>query len=304
VLSRRLASAAIIIAVMVVLAGLDFNLGRADQLGRPGLVAVVFAVFIAILSAGEMSKLLETDKVAIPALPAMLVSAVCVLICGIPVFWRDYPTNFPLSLLGWTTLALATAIGITFLREIIAFKTDATGTDRGARTSLIHTHIIILCGFLIAHRLFRFDNALGLIALITLVVTVKMSDIAAYFSGKLFGTIRLAPQLSPGKTVQGAVGSFFGAWLGTFAMAYLMAPFLFSSEIDFPVWWVLVYGVVVTLTGILGDLTVSLFKRDAGSKDSSSWLPGLGGVLDVTDSLVFSAPASYVLWLVLSEIQP
>ncbi len=302
-LSRRLLSAAVIVAVMVMLTGLDFFLGRDDQWGRPGMIFVVLAVLMAILSAGELAPLLSTPMVRITAPPLMLISGLCVAMCGLPILWREYPSDFPIGQLGWTMLAMSLAGGLTLFREIVFYQPDGGGTERAARVGLIYTHIIVLYGFLIAHRLIRFDNEVGLIALITLVVTVKMSDIAAYFSGKLFGTVRMAPQLSPGKTIQGAFGSFFGAWLGTFVMAYLVSPWLFGSDLVFPMAWVLVYGVVVTLTGIVGDLTVSLFKRDAGTKDSSSWLPGLGGVLDVTDSLVFSAPASYGLWILLSEIQ-
>ena len=65
-----------------------------------------------------------------------------------------------------------------------------------------------------------------------------------------------------------------------------------------PWWWFLVYGLMVTLAGMVGDLAESLLKRDAQIKDSSSWLPGLGGVLDVIDSLVFAAPVSFVIWLI------
>ena len=57
------------------------------------------------------------------------------------------------------------------------------------------------------------------------------------------------------------------------------------------------YGILVTLAGMFGDLAESLLKRDSGTKDSSTWLPGLGGILDVIDSLVFAAPVSFLLWI-------
>ena len=77
---------------------------------------------------------------------------------------------------------------------------------------------------------------------------------------------------------------------------FLVAPFIVT--VPKPWWWFLVYGIAVTLAGMIGDLAESLLKRDAQIKDSSSWLPGLGGVLDVIDSLVFAAPVSFVIWLI------
>jgi phosphatidate cytidylyltransferase len=103
--------------------------------------------------------------------------------------------------------------------------------------------------------------------------------------------------LSPGKTVEGALGSIVGGWLGAAIIIFLVAPLICELPIQKHWWWFLVYGAVVTLFGILGDLAESLLKRDAEIKDSSSWIPGMGGFLDVVDSLVFTAPVSYFLWL-------
>jgi phosphatidate cytidylyltransferase len=64
-----------------------------------------------------------------------------------------------------------------------------------------------------------------------------------------------------------------------------------------PWWFFIVYGVVVTLAGMVGDLAESLLKRDAQIKDSGSLIPGLGGLLDVLDSLVFAAPVSFLIWV-------
>ncbi len=81
-------------------------------------------------------------------------------------------------------------------------------------------------------------------------------------------------------------------------VVYLIAPLIFGITIAKPWWWVLVYGIVVTCAGMVGDLAESLIKRDANTKDSSRWLPGLGGVLDILDSMIFAAPVSYFLWIV------
>ena len=156
----------------------------------------------------------------------------------------------------------------------------------------------MLFGTLVPHRLLLGDNSLGLISIITLIATVKLSDSFAYFVGKSIGTIRLAPKLSPGKTWQGSAGALAGGCIAAAICVYVVAPLVFQSTIHKPWWWFLLYGLLVTLAGMLGDLAESLLKRDAECKDSSTWIPGMGGVLDVIDSLVFAAPVSYFLWVI------
>ena len=133
--------------------------------------------------------------------------------------------------------------------------------------------------------------------IVTMLTTVKMSDAAAYFAGKSFGTIKLAPALSPGKTIQGSLGGLLGGCLGAGLIVWFISPVLLGVELGKPWWWVFLYGILVTLAGMFGDLAESLLKRDSGTKDSSTWLPGLGGILDVVDSLVFAAPVSFLLWI-------
>ena len=92
----------------------------------------------------------------------------------------------------------------------------------------------------------------------------------------------------------------FGALLGCGIVVYLVAPFIFKQTLNISGVWIVVYSVAVTFAGVVGDLAESMIKRDAKLKDSSTWLPGLGGVLDVTDSLVLAAPISYFLWVLTS----
>lgn len=116
-------------------------------------------------------------------------------------------------------------------------------------------------------------------------VTVA-SDMGAYFTGKLFGRHRLAPKLSPGKTWEGTAG---GVVIG---IGFALVWWLFGID-QLPFWWAVVLGVTFAVVGQVGDLVESLFKRDAGVKDSNQ-IPGLGGVLDVVDSLLFTIPAGYL----------
>ncbi len=121
-------------------------------------------------------------------------------------------------------------------------------------------------------------------------LTSKMTDIGAYFCGKIFGKTKLAPFISPKKTIEGAIGGA-GATLITSVIFTLFA----SNLAVFKMTWIqsIWIGLTITILAQLGDLAESLLKRDAGVKDSSS-LPGLGGMLDIVDSLVFTLPLMYL----------
>lgn len=120
----------------------------------------------------------------------------------------------------------------------------------------------------------------------------KMTDIGAYFVGKKFGKTLLAPSISPKKTIEGALGGLFGACVITIPFY-----FLFSSTSSFPIFpfsslQMILLSIVLSFLAQLGDLSESLLKRDAGVKDSNR-LPGLGGMLDMVDSLIFTIPFLY-----------
>jgi phosphatidate cytidylyltransferase len=124
-------------------------------------------------------------------------------------------------------------------------------------------------------------------ATLLLLATVVVSDTAQYYSGRAFGRHPLAPTISPKKTIEGAIG---GVVFGTLFMAFAgpralpgLAPIPMAS-----------LGLTVVVLGICGDLFESRLKRDANLKDSSTLIPGHGGVLDRIDALLFAAPAYYV----------
>lgn len=297
-LGRRLASAAVIISVLIGLIYFDFQLGTVARTGKPGIVLAVLAVIVAVLAAGELAHLLKQLIPAFPPVQAMLIVALTAAICCVPVL---QPAT-TLSTFMWLMIGLIVAVTVTMLIEVVRYRRPDPDSAKGVSTLkaiggiAIAVLIVLLIGFFVAHRLLDGHNALGLLALLALITTVKMSDAAAYFTGRSLGTVKLAPVLSPGKTLQGAVGGIFGGCVGAAIVFYAVAPWFDSIEIEFPIWWSLIYGTAVSSAGILGDLTVSMFKRDAGLKDSSSWVPGLGGILDITDSLVFAAPLSWLIW--------
>jgi len=127
---------------------------------------------------------------------------------------------------------------------------------------------------------------------VLLLAVCWLSDTAAYFVGERWGTTRLAPRVSPGKTVEGAL-----AGLATAAVVGLVA----GGPLGMSAWHGLALGVIGGVLGPVGDLAASAIKRDAGLKDFPVLFPGHGGVLDRFDALLFSAPAfyfyvKYVVW--------
>ena len=116
-----------------------------------------------------------------------------------------------------------------------------------------------------------------------MIATVKLSDAGAYLIGSQLGRHPLIPHISPGKTVEG----LGGAMLGGVIMGTLGAPLFLNPWLGF------VLGPALALAGAAGDLLESFLKRRAGVKDSGRVLPGIGGLLDLCDSLIVAAPLGY-----------
>jgi phosphatidate cytidylyltransferase len=138
----------------------------------------------------------------------------------------------------------------------------------------------------------------GYLPLASLIVATKCGDTCAYFAGRAFGRAKLSPAISPGKTWAGAVGAVLGAAAGSWAWFEWGTKWLTTAAPG--AWsWAALFGVVLGVTGIAGDLAESLLKRDVGAKDSAPLLPGFGGLLDLLDSVIFTGPVAYLLWQIL-----
>jgi phosphatidate cytidylyltransferase len=134
----------------------------------------------------------------------------------------------------------------------------------------------------------------GLLLLLPVFVTWA-SDIGAYAVGRAIGRHKLIPAVSPGKTVEGALGGLLASMLVAWVYVHFVLRTAAHLDFSFPPAGVLLFGAVVSVAAQLGDLAESLLKRGAGVKDSSHLIPGHGGVLDRFDSLLFVLPVSYVL---------
>ena len=304
-LGRRLASAAVLVTSMILLLWGDFSLGQPESYGRSGILLAILCIVISTAAADEFHRLWNGTGCH-PSWLLMIGAATMVTMSNVPVLWRNYPPACPIGRLGWVLAGIGAAVLIAFVYEMLTYDPDSADVEsmrgdvamRIGKSSLAFVYIAMLFGFVVAHRQIQDNNHLGVAAIVLIIATVKTSDSAAYFAGKSLGSRKIAPKLSPNKTVEGAIGALFGGIGGAAIVIWLVAPLIIGVTIPKPWWWFLVYGLAVTLAGMVGDLAESLLKRDAQIKDSSSWLPGLGGVLDVIDSLVFAAPVSFVLWLI------
>jgi phosphatidate cytidylyltransferase len=197
-----------------------------------------------------------------------------------------------------SAIALAAAVIALFLFRASRFRQGERVLEPLAAEVLAVAYLGLLLSFAAALRWIPPNGTdTNLLPLLSLVVTVKATDSAAYFFGRALGRRPLAPQLSPRKTLEGAVGGFVGAVVAAFLVLRL-APPLFAAPVPGVAWyWIVAFALAVAISGQAGDLAESLLKRDTGKKDSSAWMPGLGGVLDSLDSVLFAAPVAYLFWM-------
>ena len=189
---------------------------------------------------------------------------------------------------------------VLLLVETAAFRSPGGHIARVAAGWLGILYVPVLASFIVRIRFL--PDGVGPAAVALLIAVVKGADSGAYLVGRAVGRHKLAPHLSPGKTVEGALGGLVCAVaLGAIVVAadgWLTGRQLLSWPA------VVVFGLVVGVVGQAGDLVESMMKRDAGLKDSGDALPGHGGILDRIDSYLFTpAVVFYAVTLVLPVLQ-
>jgi len=174
-------------------------------------------------------------------------------------------------------------VGVALLVPL-ARRTPAGAMADGGATLLAFAYVPALFAFLVLLR----QRPGGVALLLVLFIAIWIMDTAAYFCGRALGKTRLAPAISPGKTVAGAVAGVAAAFIATPLLAVVAFP---TTRLG----WLggLAAAAALAVGDIVGDLAESAFKRDAGVKDSGRILPGHGGVLDRFDAVLFSAPLYY-----------
>jgi len=195
-------------------------------------------------------------------------------------------THFELTK-NWELLFIV--IGFLLILLLQFARQDNRNAILGLSTTLFGIlYVSWFFSFLVKIR-FLLPGAEGMELVAFIILITKTGDIGALLIGSKFGRHALLPKVSPNKSVEGAVGSLLVSGL----VALLFKSFL-PDQVHFPDWQVFLMGAFFGSLGQLGDLSESLIKRDCGVKDSGKFLPGMGGVLDIIDSLLFAAPAFYL----------
>lgn len=243
---------------------------------------IVYVALLLCLGVVEVSRAVAHKGMRAETVP-IVVGTALIIVGG--YFVSTYPGLGISSM----TFIFSCLVGMV-LASIIArlFRGPAEGFIRDiAASSFIVTYIPLVGAFVAL--LLAPEN--GPARIWAVLICVVASDTGAYATGVLFGRHKMAPNISPSKTWEGFAGGVgLSVVLGVLSAVWLL-------QID---WWVgILFGIVVSIGGTVGDLAESLIKRDAGIKDMSNWLPGHGGVMDRLDSMIMAFPLG---WFVLNFV--
>ena len=297
-LKDRLLSASILVTILVGALYLDANFPLA---GVPGLWLVPLLLCFSLGTAWDMTGLLSNSGRLVARRSTLMATAIVTLSACIPLLWplagSAYPNPCPVGELGWIVMAAIAATFLILIGEMNRFANQEPGViERTCGAVFVSLYVGLPMALFIAMRSLGSGNW-GLAAMLTTIAVTKAADTGAYASGKTLGKHKLVPRLSPGKTREGAVGGIVTATIVAFVCLQWLFPALASTGsgpsaapsipgIDQPLWGALILGPLLAVVGIIGDLAESLVKRSCDAKDSGNLLPGMGGVWDVTDSLI------------------
>lgn len=173
------------------------------------------------------------------------------------------------------------------VRQFVA-KTNPNGLAAIATTLLGLMYVPWLLNFI--QKINYLPEIEGRYYVLFFIVVTKFSDLGAYCTGSLIGRHKMIPRISPGKTWEG----FAGAIVISTGASVLFVKLAGAHMKEMNLLHAVVLGVILSVAAVIGDLIESLFKREAGVKDSGKFFPGIGGILDLLDSLLFNAPLMYL----------
>ncbi|WP_455370649.1 phosphatidate cytidylyltransferase [Petrachloros mirabilis] len=239
--------------------------------------------FTSLVALAGLMTLYELYRLCLPSSPDRLLSGIGFFGCLALIMQPHYPDLLLPSML----IALCAILSVPLFTKMPlhdVFKGNAI-----ALTGMLYIGLPL--SFLVAIRMLPEGEWL----IFFLLAITWAGDTGAYFAGTLLGQHPLAPKISPKKTVEGLVGGLLAAMILAYAARWWFLP-------DFSTVDCAVLAVLLTMTGLWGDLAESAIKRSVGAKDSGSVLPGHGGMLDRLDSLLFAGPAFYYYITTFSRI--
>jgi phosphatidate cytidylyltransferase len=297
----RLLFGVLFIAALVLWCWLDANVAR------PGAFLVVLALMVSWIGTQEVLDML--NKRGRYPQPWVVYTGVLltVLLSAMPVFWPEAANLPSIGRLGWLTVGIITGLLLSLIGELRRYGGHWHSTLNLGLAMFVICYVGGLMGLIVQLRLLD-DTAssgrTGMFALASFIAIVKMSDTGQYAVGRLIGRHKLAPVVSPGKTWEGAVGGlvfaigtawFVFGWVTRHWMSGVSNLPPLTESVD-GIIRLVIFAAALAAAGLLGDLAESMLKRDAEVKDSSTWLPGFGGVLDLLDSLLGAAPVAFLFW--------
>lgn len=296
-----------IVAAVLGLCWLDHRLyqitGAGDKAGIRGIALFPFLAVCVVLASREVLRLAAAGGMNPVRWVVYSGNLLIVSFCWIAPICLRFDKQLPpdshyLALItaavatNGTLIALTAGVVMAFVAEMYRFERPGGVTINLAAAVFSLVYVGLLLSFLVKLLL-----QWGIVALLSLLIVVKLGDTGAYTIGRLFGRNKMAPGLSPGKTIEGAIGAIVFSCAGSWVTFHLLFPADSAGDQEFVLWWGwIIFGLLVGVTGMVGDLAASLIKRDVRCKDSGTMVPGFGGVLDMLDSALLAAPVAYACW--------
>lgn len=249
-------------------------------------VVIGVAAFFGAASGVEYFRLLRSDPHARSF--NVLGFVICALYWGVVIWWSLMKKGAPPM---WLDLAALTASVHGAFLLCYRHRLEGVATlQRIFSTVFGIVYTVIFFGFIVRLTYFNWpDSSSGMFLVLFVVMVTKFCDMGAYAFGVVFGRHKMIPHISPAKSWEGLGGAFVGGFVAAAVLLWLLPEQLS------PLTWLhgMVLAPILCAAGVTGDLAESVLKRCMEIKDSGNTLPGIGGILDLTDSLLFTAPVFY-----------
>ncbi len=275
-LSDRLVSSFFLLATLAVAVGVSY---------QPWLCAVPVLLSLLLVWAGlsEFHRMFRSRGMVADMRPSLAAGTVLIAgvgLCAVLKKWRHVPAGAD-----YETLVFAAGVLLLLLYQFREFLAGRSVLTYLAVSLAAYIYVAWLFSFLVRILYFPGPELDGRLALLALILISKVGDVLAYTVGTSLGRRKICPSISPKKTVEGTTAGLAGSALSAAGLAHVL-------QVSVPA--AMLLGVALGTASQLGDWCESMAKRESSVKDSGSILPGIGGVLDLLDGLLLSAPVMYL----------